>query len=509
MFPWLHVRMSRRPVARRLLLVCALAAAFGVLASETQAAGKPATLVQLRAGAPRSAARSLAAAGATLVVPTLRLWKLPSGRGAATLRALRAAGQFTFVEREHVYRVAAASVDEPLQSTEWWRAAVRVDGLTPPGPGVPITIVDSGVDFGHQEFTGRPDFVALNVQEPAPIGGVHGTAVASVAAAPANGIGLLGFYPTAELRSYDASLGDGTRLPSSDIARGIVAAAAAGRTVINLSLGGNTADAAIEAAVAQAVKSGSLIVAASGNSGEQGNTLSYPGASPHVLTVGATDQNDAVAPFSTQSPWVDLAAPGVDIPVASALDNGYKVESGTSFASPMVAAAAAWLWTVRPSLDASQVAEILRRSARDVAAPGYDEGSGYGILDMTAALAAPTPLADPGEPNDTVATARTVTTRTTPAGRASGRVAAFDDPRDVLRIWLPKGKRLTVTAAPASNVSFVLENSASSVLAQSTRSTTKTSLTYRNVGATRAAYVNVSLATGVRASDYTLTLAVK
>ena len=505
----LDTQMRGRTGARRLLLVCLLAAAFSGLTAETQAAAGPATLVQLRAGAPRSAARTLAAAGATLVVPTLRLWRLPSGRGARALQVLRAAGLFTFVEREHVYRVAAATVDEPLQSTEWWRAAVRVDGLTPPGPGVPLTIVDSGVFFGHQEFIGRPDFVALNVQEPAPLGGRHGTEVASVAAAPANGIGLLGFYPTALFRSYDASLGDGTRLPSSDIAAGIVVAAAAGRTVINLSLGGNTADAAIEAAVSQAVRSGSLVVAASGNSGLEGNVLSYPGASPHVLTVGATDQNDAVAPFSTQSPFVDLAAPGVDIPVATALDNGFGVASGTSFASPMVAAAAAWLWTVRPTLDASQVAEILRRSARDVAAPGYDEGSGYGILDMTAALAAPTPLADPGEPNDTLATARTVTTRTTPAGRASGRVAAFDDPRDFLRVWLPKGKRLTVTAAVGSNVALVLENSASATLAQSTRSAAKTSLAYRNAGAGRVAYVDVTLATGVRTSDYTLMLSVK
>src|SRR6185437_2839015 len=104
--------------------------------------------------------------------------------------------------------------------------------------------------------------------------------------------------------------------------------------------------------------------------------------------------------FSSESQYVDIAAPGVDIPVATALDNSYAPESGTSFASPMVAAAAAWLWTVRPTLDASQVAEILRRSARDIGTPGYDVASGYGILDLTAALAAPTPLADPGEPND-------------------------------------------------------------------------------------------------------------
>jgi hypothetical protein len=467
MFVVLDVPMTRRALAGSTLVVAAAAAAIGGFVSETRAS-TPAGLVTLRARTTRSTVDTLA------------------------------------------YTAAAAASDEPLQSTEWWRADVRVDGLTPPGPGVPITIVDSGVDFAHQEFVGRPDLIALNNQEPAPLGGVHGTAVASVIGASANGIGLLGLYPTALIRTYDASLGDGTRLPSSDIAAGIVAAAASGgRTVINLSLGGNSPDPSIESAVAQAVRAGDLVVAASGNSGQEGNPLSYPGASPHVLTVAATDQNDQVASFSSQSPFVDISAPGVDIPVATALDNSYAPESGTSFSSPMVAAAAAWLWTVRPTLDASQVAEILRRSARDIGTPGYDVASGYGILDLTAALATTTPISDPGEPNDDIASARTVTTQLKATGRASGRVAAFDDPRDDLRIWLPKGKRLTVTAAVGSSVALALRTSTSGPLVHSSTSTGKPVLTYRNAGAGHTAYITVAPTQGVRTSDYTLTFAVK
>ena len=135
--------------------------------------------------------------------------------------------------------------------------------------------------------------------------------------------------------------------------------------------------------------------------------------------------------------------------------------------------------------------------------------SGYGILDLTAALLAPTPLADPGEPNDDVASARMVTTRLKPSGRASGRVAAFEDPRDDLRIWLPKGKRLTVTATTESTVALSLRTSGSGQLAHSSTSTGKPVLTYRNGGAGRAAFVVVSPAQGVRTSDYALTFAVK
>ena len=303
---------------------------------------------------------------------------------------------------------------DPLVPTEWWRADVHIDTLTPPGPGVPVTIVDSGVSFGHPEFAGRPNLLALNTQEPAPLGGVHGTAVASVIGASVNGIGVVGIYPTSVIRTFDASLGDGTRLPATDIAAGILAAARAGRSVINLSLGSAQPDVGIDAAIAQAVRLGSLVVAASGNSGEEGSPPSYPAVDKHVFTVGATDQNDQPASFSSRSDSVDIAAPGVGIEVATALDNSWAPEDGTSFSSPMVAGAAAWLWTVRPDLNADQVAQILRKSARDVATPGYDTATGYGILDMTAALAAPTPRSDTAEPNDNAAMALTVTSQLVP-----------------------------------------------------------------------------------------------
>ena len=101
---------------------------------------------------------------------------------------------------------------DPLVGTEWWRAAIGVAGLTPPGPGKPITIVDSGVDVAHPEFAGRASIVTLNAQEPAPLGGVHGTAVASLIGAPADDVGMVGIYPEALLQTWDAALGAGTAL---------------------------------------------------------------------------------------------------------------------------------------------------------------------------------------------------------------------------------------------------------------------------------------------------------
>jgi len=431
---------------------------------------------------------------------------------ATVVVAAPPAGATTIVQPRVNAPRASTDAADPLVASEWWRAVVHVDTLTPPGPGVPVSLVDSGVEFGHPEFAGDTNLIALNNQEPAPIGGVHGTAVASVVGAPVNGVGLVGIYPTAVIRSYDASLGDGARLPAADIAAGILTAAQTGRSVINLSLGSTQPDAAISAAIAEAVRLGSLVVAASGNSGLEGSPPSYPAVSAHVFTVAATDQSDEPASFSSRSQWVDIAAPGVDIPVATALDNSYAAESGTSFASPMVSGAAAWLWTVRPDLDAGQVAEILRESARDVGTPGFDTATGYGILDLAAALVAPTPQRDSAEPNDDVATATTVTTRTRPSGQTSGRVAAYEDPRDVLRVWLPAKKRLTVTASSDSGVGLALYQgtlAASDRIAGSTRTGGQTALSFTNLGAGRAAYLVVSPARRVRSSTYTASLSAR
>ena len=355
------------------------------------AADGPATIVRLTGASACTESAFLTAAGAEVVDVKLRLWRVPAGLATGVLSALRERGSLAAAQVEHAYSVTATTASpDPLQAEEWWRSQIGIDGLTPPGAGVPVTVVDSGIDVTHPEFAGRPDTSLLNTQEPAGIGGEHGTSVASLVGAPLNGVGLVGIYPQAVLRSWDAARGQGTRLESSDISAGILAAARAGRGVINLSIGGDR-DLPIELAVSEAVATGSLVVAASGNDGDRGSPVGFPAALPHVTTVAATDRSGGVAAFSSRSPYVDIAAPGDGVFVASALGKDWRPSSGTSFSSPLVAGAAAWLWTVRPDLDAGQVAEVLRRSARDIDQPGRDPATGFGMLNLAAALAGTRP----------------------------------------------------------------------------------------------------------------------
>jgi hypothetical protein len=452
-------------------LVAALALLCFGIAGTASASSPPtgrATLVQLTRSASCTEAAALTRAGAELVDAHVRLWRLGPTLAASAVPALRKRHALVFAQRERTYRVAAATdTPEPLQGDEWWLGQIGVAGLTPPGPGVPVTIVDSGLDVEHPEFLGRADTQTLNAQEPAPLGGEHGTSVASVIAAPVNGVGLVGIYPRAVLRSWDAAQGDGTQLESSEIAEGILAAARAGRSVINLSLGADASDLSIELAVSEAVATGSLVVAASGNDGEQGSPLGYPAAYPHVTTVAATDRSGAVASFSSRSHFVDLAAPGDEIVVASALGGNWRPASGTSFSSPMVAAAAAWVWTARPELSAGQVAEALRRSATDIAPAGRDQASGFGMLNVAAALALPAPIRDLYEPNDDIdqvdpngdryeANAPALTTPSRRTARIAGRIDRYEDPRDVYRVWLPARSRFTATLTATTDGDLAL-----------------------------------------------------
>ncbi|HEX3291925.1 MAG TPA: S8 family serine peptidase [Gaiella sp.] len=486
-------------------------------------------MIQLTGAAACRESARLTQAGADQVDARLRLWRLGPELAATVVPTLRAAADLVFAQPERTYRVSATTdTPDPLQGEEWWLSQIGVDGLTPPGPGVPITIVDSGLDVSHPEFAGRADTLTLNPQEPAGIGGEHGTSVASVIAAPLNGVGLVGIYPRALLRSWDAAKGDGTQLESSEIAGGILAAARAGRSVINLSLGSDASDLPIELAVDEAVASGSLVVAASGNDGDRANPLGYPAAYPHVTTVAATDRAGNVVAFSSRSHYVDLAAPGTDILVASALGRNWRPASGTSFSSPMVAAAAAWVWTARPSLTAGQVAEILRRSAHDLPPTGRDPASGFGMLNVAAALALPAPVADPYEPNDDidevsptgdrfVAKAQPLTTTTRRSTRIVGRVDAYEDPRDLYRTWLAPGQRFTAALTSSSDGDLVLyASSAPSVVgrfattgrlaAAATRGTGER-LVYVNGKRGRWAYVVVRLPSGTLDATYQLRVA--
>ena len=513
----------RAPDVRRALLLAVAAATLTGAGDATAAPLIPRELSSLSTASHAlvrvsgaTGAAEVRAAGGTVVSKNLGIWRLPSATAQRLVPGLAVDGSIVEFEAEQPRwrTVDAAAADDPLRPDEWWLGMIDADRVASPGPGKPLTIVDSGVDLSHPEFATRPDTRVLGEQRLVGNTEFHGTAVTSVAAAPANGVGIVGVYPGALLGIWDAS--PRGILTSSALIQGIEAALSLGPGVINLSIGGTTRSGFEELAIFDAVARGSIVVAASGNEREEGDPPNYPASLPHVVTVGAIGQNGQVTSFSSTSAGMDVVAPGESIVagVPSWLSPDlYETVDGTSFAAPMVSAAAAWVWTARPNLDASQVTELLRRSARDLETPGRDASSGFGILDVGNALSAAVPIRDPAEPNDSIdyVTADGLLHRATPplTSRARGRNAitarldATDDPRDVYRVWVPAKRRVSATVTPANGAlaTRLLGSTPKGVRAVRTAR----GLEIRNTGtAGREVFVAASLGRGTAA--YTLSL---
>ena len=409
-------------------------------------------LVQLTRG-------SLRAQGGTLVSARQRIWRLPTRSAQRVLPGLLAAGAVRAVEPDQRARLVAAAAD-PLAGFEYWRPLVGADRATPPGPGRPVTVLDTGIDTTHPEFAGRPNTQLLGGQSltdtPEEF---HGTAVSSIVAAPENGVGTVGVYPQAVLRSADVG-----QLLVSQVIAGLEAAVAAGPSVINMSFSVPSSR-LLDDTVLTAFGTGSILVAASGNERQQGNQSGAPANLNHVLTIAATDQANRPTSFSTSSLGVDLAAPGVDIPVAiptSFVASGYAQVDGTSFSAPMVAGATAWVWTARPNLDNTQVFDLMRYSARDLAPEGFDRDTGFGLLDIPAALSVEAPPSDQQEPNDDIRhvragglfrqATRPITQPGRPRASFTARLDVTEDPEDVYRMYVPPSRTVRVTVTPDTDV---------------------------------------------------------
>jgi serine protease AprX len=298
---------------------------------------------------------------------------------------------------------------------KFWQPAT-VGGLQSPA----IAIVDSGVDASAPNFGSRVQQVTLTQQPGNSLGDGrgHGTFVASIAAGQADG--YAGAVPNAPIVSIDVMDDQGVALTSD-----VVAAAdwiydhkdATGIRVANFSLNGTVPSSfqfdPVDKAVETLWLSGVVVVAAAGNyavDGQPSGVRFSPANDPFVITVGATDtvgtlstSDDVTAPWSAYGYTLDgfakpdIGAPGRymvgAVPGAStlALESpdrivapGYMQLSGTSFAAPVVAGAAAYLLAVHPSWTPDQVKGALMSTA---AAPAAQPGSsGAGTIDAAGAV---------------------------------------------------------------------------------------------------------------------------
>jgi subtilisin family serine protease len=155
-----------------------------------------------------------------------------------------------------------------------------------------------------------------------------------------------------------------------------------GAKVVSMSLGGG-GTATLQTAVANAYNAGLVLVAAAGNDGN--SNINYPAGYAQVISVAATDANDAHASFSNTNSDVEVAAPGVSV-LSSYNDGGYTYLSGTSMATPHVAGLAALLFGQHPTWTNAAVRNQIDQCSDDLGAAGKDTSFGFGRINLGRAL---------------------------------------------------------------------------------------------------------------------------
>lgn len=255
------------------------------------------------------------------------------------------------------------------------------------GSGIKVAVIDTGVDLLHTDLSANIstgfDFVN-NDNSPMDDNG-HGTHVAGIIASVQNGLGVIGAANKANIMPIKVLNNQGYGY-ISDVAKGIYYATDNGARVINLSLGSSTDSLTLKAAVDYAVKKGVFVAAAAGN--DSGKPCSYPAAYPSVVCVVATDSYNKLASFSNIGG--ELSAPGV-YNYSTYIGNLYKYMSGTSMATPHVAASAAVVMSFCKECTTSKVKDILHTTAVDLGVVGQDSIFGYGLIDLVAAITSLTP----------------------------------------------------------------------------------------------------------------------
>jgi subtilisin family serine protease len=341
---------------------------------------------------------------------------LPLGNPRVFMRYVRRAEGVSSVARP----VGRARADSPLGlglvlpsaegAYEWQYRAAGIDrvpaSVLAAAHAVTIAVIDTGADLSTPDLAGKV-VGAYNVSQSNTVvtdESGHGTFVASLAGgSAAYGAGVAGFGGGARVLVVKAAEPQG--FTDLDVAAGILYAVHRGARIINLSIAGRTRSPVEEMAIRYAAAHGVLMVAAAGNDALHGDPPEYPaallqpigsnGSGGLGLSVGASDLHGNRAPFSESGSFLSLAAPGESVfgavarttrsaKAGSTRNPLYGYASGTSFAAPEVAGAAALVWAADPGLSAQEVAGILKQTASGHGA--WTSDLGFGVLDAAAAV---------------------------------------------------------------------------------------------------------------------------
>ncbi|MCG7410722.1 S8 family peptidase [Paenibacillus sp. ACRRX] len=230
------------------------------------------------------------------------------------------------------------------------------------GHRVLIGVIDTGADYKHPDL--RHSLLSgINLVHrglPPRDDNGHGTHIAGTIAASNQMYGIIGIAPRALIHPVKAFDINGSAYVS-DIVAGIDWCVRNKVQVINMSFGMKSRSKSLLQSVTNAYNAGVTIVASSGNDSKR-KSIDYPARYSQTISVGATDRNRHIAPFSNRGSFVDIYAPGEKI-VSAWLKGKYHEMSGTSMATSHVSGAIALLLAIKPGLKPNEIKVLLKRTA--------------------------------------------------------------------------------------------------------------------------------------------------
>lgn len=324
--------------------------------------------------------------------------------------------------------LAPAAVADDIQSKQWYLDAMNTQGLwkVSTGKGVSVAVVDTGVDPDTSSLKGQVlpgvDVTGTTGDETDDYDG-HGTSMAELIAGTGHGGGSQGVAPEAKIipiRTVLLGIGKKGEESGDTSAKAIRAAADSDAKIISMSFGTDAPSPGGLEAVKYAESKGKLLFAAVGNEAEDKNYIGYPAAYPGVVGISAISKSGEVAKFSDYGDYVDLASPGVDVPIWC--DNTFKSycsnPGGTSQATAIASGSAALIWAAHPDWTANQVLRVMIDTAgRTWPKDTPSRYLGYGAIRPAQVLLKG--KGDPGAPDTDPITGKKTTTVTTDGDSAA------------------------------------------------------------------------------------------
>jgi subtilisin family serine protease len=320
---------------------------------------------------------------------------------AELLRRVSSSPAIEFAEAMPARWLTRAQESEPAQNRQWGLRAINwYQANRPDASEVVVAVLDTGVDINHPDLKSLAITYLHDGLSSRDIIG-HGTHVSGIISATTNNpVGINGVTrcKLAVFKVFpDEPADDGEfYVDGGRYLRALNGVIDCGAKVLNLSLGGANRSDAEQILFNRLERFGVTVVAAMGNEYEHGNPTEYPAAYKNVFAVGATAETDLRSSYSNTGRHISIVAPGSNIfstlPTNRSSyrdETDYAAWSGTSMATPHVAAAAALLHARHPDWGPEALKDRLLKTARklaDMKGSASTQAFGDGLLDLERAL---------------------------------------------------------------------------------------------------------------------------